>query len=101
MSDMENKVVFAVSLQGQGDGIPVVLLGIPARAWEHMKDGNTHTFDLTRAGVPVKLILYGARTHRDAMAVIETHSSLRGEPLLDARDRDFSIHPKKNQTEEI
>ncbi len=92
MTGIEEKMVFAVS---PGDGVPVVLLGIPQGAWEYMKDGKTHTFDLTRVGIPVKLMLYGAKDHDAAMKMIETHMSDRKLPYLDARREDFSIKPKQ------
>lgn len=92
--DIEEKVVFAVSPDGQGDGVPVVLLGIPYRAYKRMKNGNTSTFDLTKAGIPVKLVLYGAENHTAAMKMIEAHMAKTGTPMLDERRADFSIKPK-------
>jgi hypothetical protein len=98
-TELEGKMVFGVSPEGQGDGAPVVLLGIPAAAWEYMKDGKTHTFDLTRVGIPVKLVLYGAKDHATAMEYIRGHIFEGAEPggkniLLDQRSVDFSIAPK-------
>jgi hypothetical protein len=55
----EQKVVFAVAYEGTGDGIPLIILGVPRAAWVYMKDGKTHTFDLTKAGVPVKIMMFG------------------------------------------
>lgn len=91
--DIEDKVVFAVS-PGNGDGVPMVLLGIPHRAYKRMKDGRTSTFDLTKVGLPVKLILYGAENHTAAMKMIEGHMAETGTAMLDERRADFSIQPK-------
>lgn len=94
MTDIESKMVFAVSPGGQGDNIPLVILGIPAAAWEYMHDGKTHSFDLTKIGIPVKLMLYGADDHSAAIKMIEKHFSANGLPYVDRRRDDFSIKPK-------
>jgi hypothetical protein len=92
---IEEKIVFAVSPDGQGDGVPMLILGVPAAAWEYMKDGKTHNFDLTKIGVPLKLVLFGADSHDAAMKVLQDDLKARGEPYLDERRRDFSIEPKE------
>lgn len=91
---LEEKMVFGVSPEGQGDGVPLILLGIPAGAWEYMREGKTHTFDLTKIGLPIKIMLYGAADHAAAMKLIEGHLSDKGMPYVDARREDFSIKPK-------
>jgi hypothetical protein len=90
----EKKMVFAVAPPNPPhEDAPIVLLGIPAGAWEHMKDGKTHSFDLTKVGVPVKLMLYGAKDHTEAMSFIK--AQLSGVPIIDEREStDFSIQPK-------
>jgi hypothetical protein len=90
----EDKIVFALSPAGDGDGVPMLLLGVPRGAWEHMKDGKTHTFDLTHIGIPLKLMLYGAANHAAAMQMIEAHIDQTGETLFPAFGHDFSIKPK-------
>lgn len=92
--NIEEKMVFGVSPEGQGDGVPLVLLGIPAGAWEYMREGKTHTFDLTKVGLPIKIMLYGAADHAAAMKLIEGHLTDKGMPYVDARREDFSIKPK-------
>ena len=92
--DIEQKIVFGVSYEGQGDNIPVILIGVPVGAWDYMKDGKTSHFDLTSVGVPIKLILFGAEDHTGAMKLIEEHNRRLRLPYLDERRRDFSIKPK-------
>ena len=92
--DIESKIVFGVAPEGNGDGVTTVLLGIPAGAWEHMKDGKTHNFDLTKIGLPIRILLYGAENHTAAMKMVEGHISDRGLSYLDQRREDFSIKPK-------
>lgn len=94
MSGIEEKIVFAISPDGQGDGVPVILMGIPAGAWEYMRNGKTHTFDLTKAGLPVKFVLYGAADHAEAMKVMEATMAASGTVIDDRRRDDFSIKPK-------
>lgn len=89
----ERRIVFAVSEQGQGDGVPIVVMGIPAGAWDHMRDGATHTFDLTGAGVSAKLILFGADDHASVMATMARAANESKSIVLDEHT-DFSIEPK-------
>jgi len=60
-------------------------------AWEYMKDGLTHTFDLTGIGVPVRMMLFRGKDHGAVMTEIESAAKAAGIPLLDERRRDFSI----------
>ena len=76
------------------EGGTMVLLGIPAAAWDYMKDGKTHLFDLTKLGLPIQLVLFGAESHDAAMKVIEARNSRLGIAALDERRADFSINPK-------
>lgn len=94
MSNRDDKIAFALSPAGQGDGVPVLILGVPTGAWEYMKDGKTHTFDLSRVGLPIKLVLFGAENHDAAMKVLNQAMSERGQAYLDMRRDDFSIQPK-------
>ena len=69
----------------------MVLFGIPAAAWGNLKDGKTSTFDLTKIGLPIKVVLYGAASHAAAMKMIEAHMSKENVPYIDARRDDFAI----------
>jgi hypothetical protein len=91
----EKRMVFAVAPPNPPhENSPMVLLGIPEGAWEYMKDGKTHTFDLTKVGIPIKIMLYGAKDQTEAMSFI--HEQLTGVPVIDERETtDFSIQPKK------
>jgi hypothetical protein len=94
MTGIEEKMVFGIS-PGDGNGVPLVLLGIPKGAWDYMKDGKTHTFDLTKAGLPIKIMLYGADNHSAALKMVERHIAEKGLPYLDQRREDFSIKPRE------
>lgn len=84
----EEKMVFAVSKAGDE---PLLLLGIPAAAWNHMKDGKTHHFDLTKAGIPLKLIVFGGETRAEMQAIIESHNQRQGLTTLYQPGKDFGI----------
>lgn len=59
----EQKTVFAVT-EDKG----TVIIGVPAAAWEYMKDGMTHTYDLRRFGVPVRIVLFGGADRAACLA---------------------------------
>lgn len=88
---IEEKVVFGVAPAGTGDGVQMVLFGIPAAAWENLKNGKCSTFDLTKLGIPVKVALYGAANHAAAMELIEGYMSKEGVPYINALREDFAI----------
>src|ERR1700682_5704130 len=92
---VDQKIAFAISPGGQGDGVPMLIVGVPAGAWEYMKDGKTHNLDLTKIGVPVKFVFFGAESHDAAMKVLQQGAAARGEATLDERRRAFSIEPKE------
>ncbi len=94
--NIEERIVFAISLDGQGDGVPILILGVPAGAWEFIKDGKTNTFDLTSIGVPLKLMVFGAATHAEAMKVLEKSCFDRGAVAMENRmNQDFAMKPKE------
>lgn len=90
----EQKCVFGVA-QLERDDVPLMVVGISAEAWKYMADGKTHTFDLTSIGVPVRLMLFGAKTRAEATKAIESANAQRGAATLHVRDRDFGITPKE------
>ena len=91
----EEKVVFAVSPRGEGFD---VLLGVALAAWEYMKDGHTHTFDLTKLGLPIRILLYGGPDQRTVRAAIDEHNKSLGlSAVQDRTSEDFSIPPKEQQ----
>lgn len=84
----ENQILFALMNADEG---PILTLGIPKAAWNYMRNGKTHTFDLRNIGFPVRLMLFGAETHDAALKEIERAAAEKGVPLLDERRKDFSI----------
>lgn len=88
-ASIETKVIFGLS--PPADGKSTVLLGIPRDAWRHMREGKTHHCDLTSAGLPVQLILFGGRDYDDCMKTMEKAIAVAGRAYEDRRRDDFSI----------
>ena len=88
------QVVFAIA-RGENDTVPTIFLGVSREAWVYMKEGRTHTFDLTRAGVPVKLVMFGAKDREEAKRILLTGAgNAPGEQIVDATDQDWSVKPQ-------
>lgn len=93
---VEQKVVFAAG--PMPDAPPLLMFGIPEGAWEYMKNGKTHTFDLNNVGLPIQIMMYGGKDHDEVMNVIKEHNKKINQPYLDMRNKDFSIkHPPKQE----
>lgn len=82
------RVVFGASPKGDTTD---VILGVSAAAWEYMKDGKTHTFDLQSIGLPLRIVLFGAKDTGEAYAVIEKHNASLGLKTEDRSSEDFSM----------
>lgn len=63
----EQNIVLAWSPETDDEDARVAVLGISRAAWVNMQGDGEHTLDLTRAGIPLKLILFGAKDHADVM----------------------------------
>lgn len=92
MSDKE--VVFMISPEGQGDGIPVLTIAIPKGAWEYMKDTKTNSVDLTKTGLPIKLLIFGCDDKAHALRIMEEWNAKAGRPTK-YDDRDFGMQPTR------
>jgi hypothetical protein len=81
--DKEQKVAVGLGEALPGD-VPVLILGVPTGAWEYMKDSKTHTFDLTKVGLPLKLVMFGALTYDQVIETMDVAARVsRGEGLID------------------
>lgn len=89
----DDKILFALAPTNDGEP-PIIIFGIPDAAWEYMKDGKTHTFDLTKSGVPLRFMCFGCRSHSDGMKTLNDAMAKAGTAYLDERNKDFSIRPK-------
>jgi hypothetical protein len=94
MKTTDEKIVFAIAPSAADGGPSAIIVGIPAAAWDYMKDGKTHNFDLTSVGLQVRFMLFGAKDHSDAMKQLEQGAAHAGVVLDDRRRQDFSIKEK-------
>lgn len=93
MTDRSDKLAFTLMpVDGQ---TPILSIGIPAKAWERIKDGTADTIDLSAFGCPIRVMIWGAETHDAAVDTIMTFAKNNGIPVLDERRRDFSIKDLK------
>ena len=90
---IDQKIIFMLTNEG---ATPTLMLGIPKGAWEAIKEGRTQTFDLTKAGLPIKLIVFGGEDHDDIIKMIHQGAAAGGITIDDRRNRDFSIKNKGN-----
>jgi hypothetical protein len=90
MSKTEEKILFAISIDHK-DQAPIIMFAIPTAAWEYMKDGKTHTFDLSKAGLPVRVVLFGGGDSESLMKVLKEDLAKQGIRVDDRRGEDFSI----------
>ena len=77
---IEERTVFAIAPQGTGDGVPLVVLGIPLGAWKYIREGKTNTFDLTKGPmpIPVKIMIFGGMNHAEVKAILEKYAFCAG-----------------------
>jgi hypothetical protein len=90
MSRAEDKIVFMVA-PTTDEKPPILVFGIPKAAWDYMADGKTHTFDFTKIGIPLRVMMFGGKDHSDCMRMINETAAANKIPVLDERRRDFSI----------
>lgn len=86
----ENQVQFAFAPAPDDRSAPTIILGIPREAWTYMKDGQTHQFDLTKVGIPLKLILFGGKTQVEITTTLQSFVPANV-PVQDARHVELSI----------
>ena len=79
----EQKVVFAI-----GDDKQTLILGVSEAAWQFMREGMTHTFDLRSFGVPVRIVMFGGPTRE---AIMKTLSPTIDEDTLDVSGLDMGF----------
>lgn len=54
------------------DKVPVVLVGLSEAAWDYMRGGLCHDFDLTKIGINAKLVIFRAKTRKEAMDILSS-----------------------------
>jgi hypothetical protein len=98
-----HRIVFVISGPALGDATDTttVIMGIPRDAWEYMKDGKTHHFDISRFGVPCKIVLFGGDTFESVVKDLEDVNKARGfGPLRKRFEEDFGIKIEDDDADE-
>jgi hypothetical protein len=90
----DQRVVFAVAPETGTENI-VLVLQVPPGGWEYMKDGTSHTFDLTKVGIGLKVILAGCADRAAGIRVLEEWNAKQGNASLHMPGTDFGIKPKE------
>jgi hypothetical protein len=80
------KVVFGIGEDAKGT--KTVIIGVSDASWKYMRDGRTHTLDLTGLGLPIQIILFGGRTQEGIKALL---AKAGDENTRDVTDQDFGI----------
>lgn len=80
----QNQVVFATNPERT-----LLTLGVPEAAWEYMKDGKTHNFDLRRVGFPVGIMMFGGPSR--AAILDQLSPVMQGKRVLYDMKTDYSI----------
>jgi hypothetical protein len=92
--NVDTNVVFGIAppLNPQDPRSPMTMvIGIPGPAYERIKNGDTHTINLEKVGLPVHIVIFGAESHQDAMGLLQQHNSFVNKQFVDARGADFDI----------
>lgn len=90
MSDREKQVVIAASTGI--DGVPLVVLGMSKAGFEYSKIGNDcHQFDLTKVGIPVRLIMFTRETHDECRKHVENKLFANGHVVADVTRTDLKL----------
>lgn len=93
--DINERIVFGMAPPPKDTNLPgTIIIGIPEDAFTYMKDGKTNTIDLSKAGVPIQVILFGGKDHQACKDMIDQHNKNQGIEALDVREDDFSIKAK-------
>lgn len=85
----ENQVMFAMGVMD--DNVPFLILGVSKEAWEYMKDGKTHTFDLSKAGLPLRVAMFGCADTKTARNELNNKLKSMGMGSLETPGKDFGI----------
>lgn len=64
----EEKVLFAFTPGSDApDGVATLVFMMPQSAWEYMHTGLGHDFDLTKLGIPIKVVIGRCKNRKDGL----------------------------------
>lgn len=76
----------AVMLGDTDSGVPLIILAMGQAAWDYCKDGKTHTFDLSSAGLPVQLMIAGGPTRAGVVELVRHGIEQGGGTMVDGKN---------------
>jgi hypothetical protein len=85
--------VFSVLAHGNGTA-PVIAIGLTPKAWNNMLGEHTRIFDLSKIGIPIRIMIFGAESVERATEILQNAAKDAGVELEDRRGTDFSIGEK-------
>lgn len=92
--DKDKQTVFMVGFTPDATHM---MIGVPQRAWEAMKNGETHAFDLRNIGIPFTLQLFGGEmTRAECTDMVIALCKAQGINISRMEDKDFSFPNKKH-----
>ena len=90
MRTIEQQCIFAVG--EPENGVTTVCFLLPEGAWEYMKSGLGHEFDMTKVGLPVRVVIGRCKSHADGMSMLNTSTE-----TVDLRGMDMRIETDKKK----
>jgi hypothetical protein len=99
--DRDEKLVFGLGTIDDDGTNNFLAIGVPTKAWDYMRNGKTHTLDLRKVGVPIRLILFGCRDHAHGCELLTTGAHAEGNQVVDVRDQDLGIKPTSKPIIEV
>jgi hypothetical protein len=91
----DQQIVFAVG--NFPDGVLSLLIGVPRDAWIYMRNGGTQQIDLTKAGIPVRIMMWGTKNHESAVRELEAGVKIKGGKVNKDFDKDFAIETNTSE----
>lgn len=88
LSDPRKCVFAIIPLE---DGTPMLSVGIPEAAWEHLRQGNTAEFDLRSVGLPIAVSLSGGKDQASLLALLEEGAKAAGVEVRKDLGKDYGI----------
>jgi hypothetical protein len=87
VADDKEKQVLLMEAKLEGPPGRLLVFGMSQAAWDHCKDGETHTFDLTRFGLSAWVIITGGETQESIVDNLNAGANLAGADFEDQRKR--------------
>jgi hypothetical protein len=93
MKEEDKKVVVGLGGSDRSGDIPTIVLGMPEASWPEMEGGKTHSFDLSKIGIPVRIIMFRGKDHEDVAKTMMDAAGEAGADVFDQRHskRDLGI----------